>query len=191
MSQRIGLYGGTFDPVHLGHLIGAQDALEQLHLDELVFIPCAQSPHKLDKESAPAIHRLRMLRAAVRGNDRFWVSDCEIKRGTPSYSIDTVRTFRRGRPRATFFWLIGMDQLDKLTSWERFNDLRQEVTFLVMDRPGPRPVRPPRGVIYLPQPRLVAISSTEIRLRVKNQLMIQHLVPSVVARYIDRTDLYR
>ncbi len=191
MNRRIGLYGGSFDPVHLGHLIAAQDALEQLHLDEVIFIPCAQSPHKLDREMAPAADRLRMLRAAVKGSDRLLVSDCEIKRGPPSYAIDTVLFFRQSRPRTSFCWLIGLDQLEKLSTWEKFDSLRKMVTFLVMDRPGFRRGRLLHGVIYLPQPRPVAISSTEIRLRVKNHLMIEHLVPAHIARYISRKGLYR
>jgi len=191
MSNRIGLYGGSFDPFHLGHFIGAQDALEQVKLDELIFIPCAQSPHKPNQEPTSAHHRLRMIQVAIRGYGGFSVSDCEIKRGAPSFAIDTVHYFKEQRPRSQFFWLIGLDQLILLRTWKDYELLRKLITFVVMERPGSKRAAPRRGVIYLPQPRLIAISSTEIRNRVKKQQMIDHLVPALVARYIDQHSLYR
>lgn len=186
---RLGIYGGTFDPVHHGHLILAEDAREQLRLDAVLFVPCGQSPHKLGKMSAPANARLAMLRAAVKGNDRFWISRCEIDRPAPSYAIDTVREIQEAFPHASLHWLLGADQLPKLSTWERYSELRKRVTFAVLQR-GSSTKRPPSGVILLPQGRRVDISASEIRDRVKRNLPIIHLVPGPVAAYIKRTHLY-
>lgn len=186
---KLGIYGGTFDPVHLGHLILAEDAREQLKLDAVLFVPCGQSPHKLGRQTASAKDRLAMLRAAVQGNDRFWISRCEIDRPAPSYAIDTVREVSEAFPRAKLFWLLGADQLPKLATWERYRELRKLVTFAVMER-GDGAKRLPSGVIRLPEPRRVDISASEIRDRIKKKLPIIHLVPAKVAAYIERTNLY-
>jgi nicotinate-nucleotide adenylyltransferase len=188
--MKIGLYGGSFDPFHLGHLIGAQDALDQCRLSQVIFIPAAQSPHKLNRRTAPAAHRCKMLKAAVRDYPQFSVDTCEVQRGSPSYTIDTVQYFRALHPRAKFFWLIGADQLLHLDTWAQYDALRRLITFIVLDRPGTedRPSLP--GLIYLPRPRLVAISSTEIRERLKKKMTIQHLVPAAVSRHLQRHPLY-
>jgi nicotinate-nucleotide adenylyltransferase len=188
--MKLGLYGGSFDPLHQGHLIGALDALEQCQLDHLVLIPCAQSPHKLSHSLAPAAHRLRMIKASLKGYPALSVSDLELRRSPPSFTIDTVEAFAQAYPQAQLYWLIGSDQLSKLHTWHRIEIIRRLVTFLVLDRPGSgrRSRRP--GVIYLPQPRPIAISSTEIRRRVQAHLPVDHLVPAPVARYLNRHPLY-
>lgn len=186
---RLGIYGGTFDPVHLGHLILASDAREQLRLDAVLFIPCAQSPHKLGRQAASARDRLAMLRAAVRGLPHFWVSRCEIDRPAPSYAIDTATEIREAFPRAELFWLIGADQLPKLTTWERYRELRRLVTFAVLER-GDGVKRLPSGVIRLPESRRVDISASEVRARAKRKLPLIPLVPAAVAAYIQRQNLY-
>lgn len=186
---RLGIYGGTFDPVHLGHLILAGDAREQLRLDAVLFVPCAQSPHKVGRQSASAKDRLSMLRAAVRGIPSFWVSRCEIDRPAPSYAIDTAQEIHEAFPRAELFWLIGADQLPKLTTWERYRELRRLVTFAVLER-GDGPKRLPAGVIRLPESRRVDISASEVRSRVKRKLPLIPLVPTAVAAYIERQNLY-
>jgi nicotinate-nucleotide adenylyltransferase len=189
-SLRLGLYGGTFDPVHLGHLLGARDALEQHRLDAVVWIPCARSPHKGDPTEVPARERLALVRRAIRGRKGFWSSDIELRRGGPSYAVDTAATFREMFPGADLFWLIGSDQLPKLATWERYPALRRLVTFLVLDRPGYARGRLPQGVISLPRPRQVDISATEIRARLKQNLPIDLLVPPAVAAQIARRGLY-
>lgn len=186
---RLGIYGGTFDPVHLGHLILAEDAREQLKLDAVLFVPCGQSPHKMGSIPSPSAKRFAMLKIALRGNPRCWLSRCEIDRPGPSYAIDTAQEIHHAFPKATLHWLIGADQLPKLSTWSRYAELRKLLQFVVMERGKPAR-RLPAGVIRLPQPRRVDISASEIRLRVKKKLPINHLVPAGVAAYIDRTHLY-
>jgi nicotinate-nucleotide adenylyltransferase len=186
---RLGIYGGTFDPIHLGHLILAQDVREQLHLDAVLFVPCGQSPHKLGNPPSPAKHRLAMLRATLRDWPHFWLSRCEIDRPGPSYAIDTVGEIQAAFPRAQLFWIIGADQLPKLKTWKDYKGLHRKVTFVVMDREK-TPRRPLAGFIRLPQARRVDISASEIRARAMRKLPINHLVTAPVAAYIERTHLY-
>ena len=187
---RLGIYGGTFDPVHHGHLILARDALEQLRLDAILFVPCGQSPFKHRKPNVTDAQRLALLRLAVKGNGKFWLSRCEIDRPPPSYAYDTALEIREAFPRAELFWLIGGDQLADLGKWHRADDLRGLVTFVLLPRKDADAAALPEGVLSLPQPRQIDISATEIRHRVKSRLPIDHLVPPPVAAYIERQGLY-
>jgi nicotinate-nucleotide adenylyltransferase len=187
---RLGIYGGTFDPVHHGHLLLARDVLEQLRLDAIVFVPCAQSPFKSRKPRVTDAQRLALLRLAVKGNPRFWLSRCELDRPAPSYAVDTAQEIREAFPRAELFWLIGADQLADLDRWHRPDDLRQLVTFVLLPRQDDAAAAVPKGVLSLPQPRRVDISATEIRHRVKSRQPIDHLVPAPIAAYIKRRGLY-
>jgi len=187
---RLGIYGGTFDPVHNGHLLLARDALEQMHLDALLFVPCGRSPFKTRRPHATDTKRLAMLRLAIKDESRFWLSRCEIDRAGPSYTIDTVIEIREAFPRAELFWLIGADQLAGLDKWHRSKELRGLVKFLLLPR-GETTRKDRSGtVLSLPQPRRIDISATEIRHRVKSRLPIDHLVPHPVAAYIKRHRLY-
>jgi nicotinate-nucleotide adenylyltransferase len=187
---RLGLYGGTFDPVHHGHLILAHDALEQLQLDAVLFIPCGQSPFKDRKPRATDAQRLALLRAALKSEPRLWLSRCEIDRPAPSYAIDTATEIGEAFPRAKLFWLIGADQVAKLGQWHRARELRRLVTFVVLHRGESAAKKRPATVLSLPKPRRIDISATEIRHRVKSRLPIDHLVPVPVAAYIKRARLY-
>jgi nicotinate-nucleotide adenylyltransferase len=189
---RLGCYGGTFDPVHLGHLLAARDALEQMRLDAVLFIPCAQSPFKAGAPRTSDAQRVAMLRHALKGEPRFWFSRCELDRPAPSYTIDTVREVRAAFPRAVVFWLIGADLMARLDEWAGWDDLRREVKFLLLERGPDRrvPAAVRRAVLDLPHPRRIDISATEIRRRVKARLPIDHLVPASVAAYIQRAGLY-
>ena len=109
--EKIGVFGGSFDPVHIGHLIVAQDALEQLELDRLIFVPASTSPHKLDRESVDGQHRLEMLKLATENNFRFEVSDMELERGGISYTYDTIQRLKYDHPGAHIFFIIGLDSL--------------------------------------------------------------------------------
>ena len=184
--MRIGIYGGTFNPVHHGHLILARQALEEFKLDRLVFVPAAESPFKIQNHSAPAGDRLAMLRLAVAGEDRFLVDPLEIERGGVSYSIDTVKMFRNREPRADLFFLVGEDNADRLTEWHRFEELRKLVCFVVLSRS--EDFQSPE---YPVVQRRIEISSTEIRNRVANQESITYLVPESVKHYIEQHQLYQ
>jgi nicotinate-nucleotide adenylyltransferase len=198
--ERIGLFGGSFDPVHHGHLLLAQDALEQLSLDRLVFIPAAINPHKL--EAAPHAsteHRLEMLREAIRVQPRFSIDPQELEREGPSFTIDTVANYWRRFAGARLFLLLGEDNLPKLHSWHEFEKLRELVTFVSFGRGatvdgGAAQVPLDRSGLPLQIERLsrkIDISSTEIRTRVAKGLPIQYLVPESVRLLIHSHALYK
>ena len=193
---RLGIYGGTFDPVHHGHLLLARDALEQLRLDAVLFVPCVRSPFKGRKPRATDAQRVAMLRLALKHEPRFWLTRCELDRPAPSYAYDTALEIREAVPLAELFWLIGADQLADLDKWHRPGDLRRLVTFVLLPRTETAAPLPhaatgaPGTVLSLPQPRQVDISATEIRHRVKSRLPIDHLVPAPIAAYIKRHGLY-
>ncbi|MGD9896779.1 MAG: nicotinate-nucleotide adenylyltransferase [Candidatus Methylacidiphilaceae bacterium] len=187
---RLGLFGGSFDPIHHGHLIISWDALEQMALDRIVFIPCALSPHKSKPPVAPGEERLAMIRQATRGWSAFSFSDHELARGGPSYSVDTAEEMRSLFPAAELFWLIGSDQAQSLQSWKDYPRLRKLVTFLVVPRPQYVNVAQEDGIALVPSPHFVDLSSTEIRDRVASGRPIGHLVPRAVATYIAKRRLY-
>ncbi len=167
---RLGIYGGTFDPVHHGHLLLARDVLEQLRLDAILFVPCGQSPHKTRRPRATDARRLALLRLALKKEPRFWLTRCELNRPAPSYSVDTALEIRKAFPRAELFWLIGRDQLADLDQWHRPDDLRRLVQFVLLPRGETGLKKEPETVLSLPQPRRVDISATEIRHRVKSRI---------------------
>ena len=187
---RLGIYGGTFDPIHLAHLIQARDALEQLKLDAVIFVPCGQSPFKARRPHSTDAQRVALLRLALKSEPRFWLSRCELDRPAPSYAIDTVAEIYRSHPKAKLFWLIGADQLPDLERWHRIVELRKEVQFVLLQRTGPGDGAEGDAVLGLPHPRRFDISASEIRRRVKAQLPIDHFVPASVAAYIQRHRLY-
>ena len=189
--ERIGIYGGTFDPVHHGHLILARDAVEQLGLSRMIFVPAALSPHKLGRTpGAPGALRLEMLRAAVAGEDIFEVDPCELGRAGPSYTVDTIHALRARLPGAELHYLIGADNVPELRTWHRIDELRKLVTFAVFHRRLPDASGQAAG--SLPRlDRVLDLSSTEIRNRVASGRSIRYLVPEPVAAVIDAHDLYR
>ena len=184
--MRIGIYGGTFNPVHHGHLILARQALEEFNLDRLIFVPAAESPFKIQNHTAPAGDRLAMLRLAIAGEDRFSVDPLEIERGGISYSIDTVKMFRSRDPEAELFFLVGEDNADRLTEWHRFEELKKLVCFVVLSRSEDF-----ESSEYPVVQRRIEISSTEIRNRVAKQESITYLVPESVKHYIEQHQLYQ
>jgi nicotinate-nucleotide adenylyltransferase len=184
--MRIGIYGGTFNPVHHGHLILARQALEEFKLDRLIFVPAAESPFKIQNHTAPAGDRLAMLQSAISGEDRFAVDPLEIERGGVSYSIDTVKIFRSRDPKAELFFLVGEDNADRLTEWHRFEELKKLVCFVVLSRSEGF-----ESSEYPVVQRRIEISSTEIRNRVAKQESITYLVPESVKHYIEQHQLYQ
>ena len=183
--KKIGIYGGTFDPVHHAHLILARDALETLGLDEVIFIPAAVSPLKKAAPVASGELRLAMLRAAIKGEPRFAADNCELSRPPPSYTIDTVEGIRRRNNDAAIYCLIGEDNVDTLSKWHRFAELEKMVHFVVLDRRGQ-----PASHCYRVIDRKIDISATEIRTRVASGRSIRYLVPSTVEKIIQREKLY-
>jgi nicotinate-nucleotide adenylyltransferase len=185
LRKKIGIFGGTFDPIHHGHLILARDAIEQLELDELIFIPAALSPHKPGGSPADADVRVEMLRAAIEGEPRFCLDTLELKRPAPSYSVETIETLRSREPDAQFIYLIGEDNVAQLSTWRRFPDLSEMVQFAVLDRTGLSTAHP-----YPTVRRHVDISASDIRNRVAHGQSIRYFVPPAVEKIIRARQLY-
>jgi nicotinate-nucleotide adenylyltransferase len=192
--MKLGVFGGTFDPVHHGHLIVAESVRETVGLDRVVFIPTMISPHKADAAVTSAAHRLAMLREGVKSNPFFQVSDMEIERGGVSFTVDTLRLMAEGHRSDRLFLLIGADNLRDFRTWKDPSEIAKLARLVVMNRPGfasvPRDPALPENVIQCPVPS-IDISATEIRHRVAKGLTISYLVPPGVARYIGRHRLYR
>lgn len=201
MAERIGIFGGSFNPVHLGHLVVAQDALEHMGLHRIVFLPAAQPPHKAEP-LAPASDRLEMLRLAVMDDPRFEVSSDEIDRGGVSYTVDTLRRFRERHPDAALYFLIGGDSLLELHTWREIQTILQLAEIVTVGRPGVPLDKINPETVRLPDPwpeRLggnivrghrVEISSTDIRGRCARGRSIRYLVPLAVERYIAAHQVY-
>jgi nicotinate-nucleotide adenylyltransferase len=189
--KRIGLFGGSFDPVHLGHLLVAHAAFQELQLTRLFFIPAAQSPFKPENHPAPAAQRLRLLRLALAGLPWCEIDEQELRRGGVSYTIDTLEAFSRTWPAAELFYLIGADQVPLLPNWRRAQDLARRVEFAVLPRPGEAEVpfpSPFRGRRLAGFP--LGVSSSQIRARLKAGDSIEMLVPPAVAECIRNNGLY-
>jgi nicotinate-nucleotide adenylyltransferase len=185
---RLGLFGGTFDPPHLGHLIAAQEAWSALQLDRLLWMPARHPPHKkVEQVSSPRI-RVELLEAAVAGDRRFSVSELEVRRPGPSYTVDTLRALREEYPEAGLYLLLGADQYRDLDSWREPEEIRRLAGIGVFARAGEDP-RPAAGVTRIRIPR-VDISATEIRRRVASGEPIRYLVPLSVERLIVEHGLY-
>lgn len=187
--MRLGLFGGSFDPIHHGHLITATRAAEAVKLDRVWFIPAARSPLKPGDQVASARDRRAMLRLALRGNRLFDSCDLELVRGGTSYTIDTLREIRSRTP-AQLFLILGADAARLLPRWKSVDEVRRLAQVIIVSRPGDRlPERAPRThALRLPA---LEISSTEIRSRVRQRLSVRYLVPDSVERYICRKGLYR
>jgi len=189
--QRLGLFGGSFDPVHYGHLLVAQAAREELQLDRLFFIPAAQSPFKPADQPSLPLQRLRLLHLALAGQNWCEIDEQEVHRGGLSYTIDTVRDYAARFGPAELFYLIGADHVAQLPKWRQAQELARLVQFVVIPRPGQAEGRLPdpfQGRLLKGFP--LAISSSEIRARVKAGLPLEPLVPPAVAEAIRNNGLY-
>lgn len=184
--RKLGIYGGTFDPIHHAHLILAREAVEQFGLDRLLFIPAAASPHRLEHTSASPAVRLEMLRAAVEGEPRFEVDDIELQRPPPSFTVETIEEVQRRHPQTEIFLLVGSDNLPRLHTWHRFHDLQKLVQFVVLARGAE-----PTDERYTTIRRLIDISATHVRNRVATGRSIRYLVPASVEEIIRRHQLYK
>lgn len=190
VSKRIGLLGGTFNPVHLGHLVLAEEARERLKLNAVWFIPVAEPPLKEDPELAPAKDRLAMVRLAIAGQPAFRVDDIEMRRGGKSYTVDTLRALRaRYGPRHHFVFLLGSDAARQLPEWKDYPDFLRLCHWIIAIRPGARPAKLPPGVETLDMP-LLDISATNIRRRIARGRSIRYLVPEPVRAHVIRHHLF-
>ena len=189
--MNLALYGGTFDPIHHGHLILAREAVEQLGLDRVIFLPAGLSPHKLARTPAPAALRLAMLAAALAEEPRFVLDDSELQRPGPSFSIDSVERIAAEFPGARLHYLIGADNLRELHTWRRIDDLRRLVQFVVFGRgtDGTEATNATDGFPTLA--RRIDISATDIRARVARGASIRYLTPEPVRSLIAEHHLYQ
>src|SRR5437588_3889181 len=189
--RKIGVFGGSFDPVHLGHLLVAQAAKEELALDRLFFIPAAQSPFKPENQPTPAAERVRLLRLALAGKTWCEIDEQEIRRGGTSYSIDTVRDYAQRFPGVELFYLIGADNIAQLPKWREAGELAKLAQFAAIPRPGlmTSPFPPPfKGQVLAGFP--LGISSSQIRARLRAGQQVEHLVRGAVREAIRNNRIY-
>jgi nicotinate-nucleotide adenylyltransferase len=193
---RLGVFGGTFDPPHLGHLAVAECAREQLRLDRVLFVPAGMPPHKARRDLSSIPARLAMTRLAVRGNPAFEVSTVETRRSGPSYMVDTLRALRAARPGVRLYLLVGADSLLDFPRWRAAEEILALATLAVARRPGVRAprwsatVRARRRVVWLENAGL-EVASSDVRARARAARSIRYLVPDPVARFVARHGLYR
>jgi nicotinate-nucleotide adenylyltransferase len=217
-SQKIGILGGTFNPIHYGHLAAAEEVRTRLGLDKVLFIPSFEPPHKQADNVPSADHRMEMVRLAVAGNPFFEASEIELKRGGRSYTIDTVETLQQLYPGGELYFITGIDSFLEIRTWHRWRDLLARCSFVVLSRPGNRftdllridfmqtagrefaeldqgslaraVVRFDAFTVFLEPIPLHDISSTDIRRRVKDGGSIKYLLPDAVETYIIKNKFY-
>jgi len=198
---KIGIMGGTFDPIHYGHMVAAECARHQFNLDRVIFIPAARPPHKGDRDISDPFHRLHMAGLATCSNPNFEVSDIEINRRGPSYTIDTVDSIHGNRPDSDIYFITGADAVLEILTWYRVEALLELCYFIAATRPGYRLENLSESLKGLPDHCIkkisvmevpaLAISSTDIRQRVRKGMPIKYLLPERVEEYINSSGLYR
>lgn len=200
--MKIGVFGGSFDPIHLGHLILAENCREQIGLNQVLFMPCAMSPHKRDGAHGSDRQRLEMLDLAIGGHRDFVRSDMEIKRGGVSYTVDTLQALKVQNPENEWFFLMGADSLESFSSWREPEEILRLARPIIVGRPGSEPVdlsllEPLSSVGYVDSIKelhvespLIDISSTKIREQVSANKSIRFLVPRSVEKYIETQKMY-
>lgn len=193
--MKVGLMGGTFDPIHIGHLLAAQSVCEQAELDEIWFMPVNVPPHKEAAPGATAQQRWEMANLAVEHHPKFRTTDIELRRGGVSYSIDTVTLLRQQYPGHHFYYIIGADMVRYLPKWYKIDELIKLVTFVGLERPGfdsglaelPPAIRESLLLVEMPQ---IELSSTRIRERRAAGQPVRYMVPDRVNDYIEVNRLY-
>jgi nicotinate-nucleotide adenylyltransferase len=201
--MRLGIFGGSFDPVHYGHLLLAETCREQCRLDRIWFLPAAVPPHKQSRQLAPAKARVEMLELAISGNEQFEVSTLELERGGVSYTVETLRLLRERQPADELFLLMGADSLRELVTWREPEEICSLAIPIVVHRGGsPEPDFALLGKLVTPQ-RLLAIqahqvempiidlSSTDLRQRATQDKSLRYRTPRAVEKYIQTQGLYR
>jgi len=193
MSQRVGIMGGTFDPIHHGHLVAASEVESLFGLDEVIFVPTGEPWQKSERRVSPAEHRYLMTVIATASNPRFWVSRVDIDRAGPTYTIDTIQDISTQRPGAELFFITGADALGQILSWKDAGDALKLAQFIGVTRPGydlSVEHLPNDSVTLLDVPAM-AISSSDCRARVAAGRPVWYLVPDGVVQYINKHELYR
>jgi nicotinate-nucleotide adenylyltransferase len=218
LTQRLGILGGTFNPIHLGHLAAAEEVRDRLKLEKVVFIPSFLPPHKSEEDMPSAVQRHEMIRLAIRGNPYFTVSDMEIRRGGRSYTVDTIEALRQAHPGSDLYFITGLDSFLEIGTWKDWERLLTRCTFVVLSREGCRfrdiaklgflnapeheldaldgreqkqALIAAGGMrIYLEQLPFYDISSTDIRMRVRGGRSIKYHLPESVEHYIIDNKLY-
>jgi nicotinate-nucleotide adenylyltransferase len=212
---KIGIYGGTFNPIHLGHLRAAEEIRLRFGLREIIFVPSAQPPHKRSPEIVDGSHRLKMVALAVTGNPNFSVSDIEVRRGGKSYSLDTLRELKQLHPESDLAFMLGLDAFLELDTWYRYPQLFAEADFIVTSRPGTRRAAPAKAIPAAVRPQFkrkaksdlfvhasgktltftevtgLDISSTLVRRFIREGVSPRYLIPRRVGEYITEHHLYQ
>jgi nicotinate-nucleotide adenylyltransferase len=192
--MKIGVFGGTFDPPHIGHLIVAEHVREAVELDRILFVPTATPPHKRDRTITPGEQRVAMVRLAIARHDPFAVSDMEVQRGGVSFTADTLEELKRLHPSAALFFLLGMDNLIEFGTWKDPERILRLARLIVMTRPGFVPGTELESIAgnveYCTVPQ-IGVSGSEIRARIREGKSISFLVTPEVRRFIDSHGLYR
>lgn len=191
-ERRVGIGGGVFDPVHYGHLFLFNECIQQLKLDKVLLVPTFKAVHKEQEGLAQYEHRREMINIACESNDKFELSEIEKESGGPSYTIDTIRTLKANNPGVIWYFIVGLDNLEKMEDWHKPDEIIKESKVIV----GTRPVesvavnaRFKDKVDFIDIPRL-EISSTDIRERIRSGRSIRYLVPSEIENYITEHGLY-
>lgn len=202
-NMKIGLFGGTFDPIHMGHLISAENVRELYRLDKIIFIPSAQPPHKRLSIVTPAKYRLKMVQLAIQGNPFFECSSIEIDKPGVSYTIETIREFRKIYSKKELYFIVGSDSLFEMHSWYRINDLVKLCEFIFVNRPGYslwedqiKRLKLSRDIIKVlmkhpVQIDPVGVSSSEIRKRIAEGRSIRYLLPEKVQKLLYKKRIYQ
>jgi nicotinate-nucleotide adenylyltransferase len=189
---RIGVMGGTFDPIHHGHLVAASEVADRFDLDEVVFVPTGQPWQKSEREVSPAEDRYLMTVIATASNPRFSVSRVDIDRGGPTYTVDTLADLHKAVPDAQLFFITGADALAQILSWREVEQVFRYAHFIGVTRPGYElgDDHLPEGAVTLIEVPAMAISSTDCRRRVEEGRPVWYLVPDGVVQYISKRNLY-
>ncbi len=196
--KNVGIMGGTFDPIHLGHLVVANEVLNIYNLEQIIFVPAGNPPHKT-RMGANSAERYMMANLATMSNDRFTVSDFEITKDSKCYSVDTLREFRKLYPETEFYFITGTDAVIELPNWHEPEELMKLCKFIAVSRPGTQNLEQRiqevaeklNGHIEILKIPMLQISSTDIRERIKNGMSAKYMLPESVERYIYKNNLYR
>jgi nicotinate-nucleotide adenylyltransferase len=192
-KKKLGVLGGTFDPIHLGHLVLAEQVREEFQLERVIFIPSASPPHKTEQELSLANHRFEMTKLALEENPYFVVSDIELKREGLSYTVETLRRLKEPYKESEIYFLTGSDVLDEITTWKDPEEIYKLAKIVIALRPGFDKFDPENNFAkksIITRITGVDISSTQIREKVRKGESIKYLVPSRVEEYIRKENLY-